>query len=98
MAVTKAIVSAIIALSTTTTVVLVNSSVSPIQNSLSSILPRTTSDDDNSRRRGIFGLTRSSSRSVVGSDGRVSGDHSHRGWAIGSTLRGGSTAATEEEP
>jgi len=98
MAVTKAIVSAIIALSTTTTVVLVNSSLSPIPNSLSSILPRATSDDDNSKRRGIFGLTRSSSTSGVGSDGRVSGDHSHRGWTIGSTLRGGSTAATEEEP
>lgn len=82
----NAIVTAVIALCSTTTVVLVSASLSPIQKSISSMLPRTTGHDngEGSMRRGIFGLA-----TERGNDDRLCG------WAIGSTLRGGSTASEE---
>jgi len=85
----KAIVTGIVALSTSSTVVPVYSSLSPIHNSLPSHSARIARHDDDDKRRGnTFGVASRRSSSII----------DNVGWTVGLNVRGGSTAATEEGP
>jgi len=87
----KAIVTAIVTLSTSSSVVVANSSLSPIHNSLRShsawTIRRDDEDDGISKKKGsTFGL------------GSMRSNVDNVGWTVGLSVRGGSTAATEEGP